>query len=121
MVVFFVDLQCVSGSAHLRKGKEHMSTEERVDVFRPEGSTFGSILGPVGVVTYSEILRCYQMNTAQEKKKQNSVHFDSGTRYGFMTSTSYRLFLKRKRVFTFVEKESDGCQMTMYMFETSAC
>ena len=56
MVVFFVDLQRVSGSAHLRKGKEHVSTEEWIDVFRPEGSTFGSILGPVGVVTSTDIL-----------------------------------------------------------------
>ena len=109
------------GTTDFCKRVNHVSTEKWVDVFRPEGSTFGSILGPVGVVTYSEILRCYQMNTAQEKKEQNSVHFDSGTGYGCMTSTSYRLFLKRKRVFTFVEKESDGCQMTMYMFETSAC
>ena len=55
MVVFLVDGQRVSGSAHFRKGKEHMSTEKRIDIFRPEGSTFGSILEPVGIVTSTDI------------------------------------------------------------------
>ena len=94
-VVPFVHGHFVGGLVDFGEGVHDMRTEEGVDIFGKELASYGSVLGPVGVVAHAVVaIAAHASCKHQRDQQQSSRDFHSDLRH---TSVCRRL-LQRNRI-----------------------